>query len=123
MFHTRYAQSKQGDLAMSRVRWFGWLPMLTKSFPRGRFAHRLKPVLPAVSLLLPLLSAISLAQTAPNWTRLIPQNYPDARYTTIVGLYQFNVIVPPVAAGDRVPLTFDLGGTAGAQTLFAAIRN
>jgi uncharacterized protein (TIGR03437 family) len=39
-----------------------------------------------------------------------------------VGLYQFNVVVPAVANNDLVPLTFKLGGTAGAQTLFTAVQ-
>jgi uncharacterized protein (TIGR03437 family) len=39
-----------------------------------------------------------------------------------VGLYQFNVVVPPVADSDLVPLTFNLGGVAGAQTLFTAVH-
>jgi uncharacterized protein (TIGR03437 family) len=33
-----------------------------------------------------------------------------------LGLYQFNVVVPNVAASDTVPLTFSLGGTPGTQT-------
>ncbi|MEO8592102.1 MAG: IPT/TIG domain-containing protein [Candidatus Solibacter sp.] len=40
-----------------------------------------------------------------------------------LGLYQFNVIVPNVAAGDAVPLTFTLGGSAGTQKLVIAISN
>jgi uncharacterized protein (TIGR03437 family) len=39
-----------------------------------------------------------------------------------VGLYQFNVVVPAVPASDLVPLTFNLGGVAGAQTLFTAVE-
>jgi uncharacterized protein (TIGR03437 family) len=39
----------------------------------------------------------------------------------LVGLYQFNVIVPFVAASDLVPLTFKLGGVAGSQTLYTAV--
>jgi uncharacterized protein (TIGR03437 family) len=39
-----------------------------------------------------------------------------------VGLYQFNVVVPAVANSDLVPLTFTLGGTVGAQTLYIAVR-
>lgn len=39
-----------------------------------------------------------------------------------VGLYQFDVVVPNVSSGDAVPLTFTLGGTAGTQTLYTAIR-
>ncbi|MEO8660715.1 MAG: hypothetical protein ABI693_19755 [Bryobacteraceae bacterium] len=40
-----------------------------------------------------------------------------------LGLYQFNVVVPHVAASDAVPFTFSLGGEAGKQTLIIAISN
>jgi uncharacterized protein (TIGR03437 family) len=40
-----------------------------------------------------------------------------------VGLYQVNFVVPAVPPGDAVPLTFTLGGVAGAQTLFVAVGN
>jgi uncharacterized protein (TIGR03437 family) len=40
-----------------------------------------------------------------------------------LGLYQFNVVVPNVAAGDRVPLTFTLNGTLGSQKMVIAIGN
>jgi len=44
-----------------------------------------------------------------------------------IGLYQFNVIVPPIANSDTVPLTFtvNIGGTdvPGAQTLYTAVHN
>jgi uncharacterized protein (TIGR03437 family) len=39
-----------------------------------------------------------------------------------VGLYQFNVVVPAVPAGDLVPLTFTLNGSPGEQTLFIAVQ-
>jgi uncharacterized protein (TIGR03437 family) len=39
-----------------------------------------------------------------------------------VGLYQFDVTVPQVAAGNAVPVTFTLGGTPGAQTLNIAVQ-
>jgi uncharacterized protein (TIGR03437 family) len=39
-----------------------------------------------------------------------------------VGLYQFNVVAPAVADSDLVPLTFNLGGVAGGQTLYIAVR-
>ncbi|HUE01258.1 MAG TPA: hypothetical protein VMR62_16910 [Bryobacteraceae bacterium] len=39
------------------------------------------------------------------------------------GLYQFDVVVPLVPAGNAVPLTFTLNGTGGAQTLAPAIGN
>jgi uncharacterized protein (TIGR03437 family) len=39
-----------------------------------------------------------------------------------VGLYQFNVVVPSIAAGDTVPLTFSLEGASGTQTLYTAVQ-
>jgi uncharacterized protein (TIGR03437 family) len=39
-----------------------------------------------------------------------------------VGLYQFNVTVPAVAASDLVPLTFNLGGVPGTQKLYTAVQ-
>jgi uncharacterized protein (TIGR03437 family) len=38
-----------------------------------------------------------------------------------VGLYQFDVVVPQVAAGN-VPLTFTLGGNSGTQTLYLNVQ-
>jgi uncharacterized protein (TIGR03437 family) len=40
-----------------------------------------------------------------------------------VGLYQFDVVVPPIANSDAVPLTFNLGGATGSQTLYTAVHN
>jgi uncharacterized protein (TIGR03437 family) len=41
----------------------------------------------------------------------------------IVGLYQFNVVVPNVAASDTVPLAFTLNGVGGTQNLVIAVQN
>ncbi len=41
---------------------------------------------------------------------------------SLVGLYQFDVVVPNAAAGNLVPLTFTLKGVPGTQTLFTAIQ-
>ena len=40
-----------------------------------------------------------------------------------LGLYQFNVVVPAVAASDSVPVTFTLSGASGPQNLVIAIKN
>jgi uncharacterized protein (TIGR03437 family) len=40
-----------------------------------------------------------------------------------VGLYQFNVQVPSVAANNAVPLTFSQGGVNLPQTLYTAVGN
>ena len=39
-----------------------------------------------------------------------------------VGLYQFNVVVPNVAASNAVPLTFVLGSSNNSQTLYTAVQ-
>jgi uncharacterized protein (TIGR03437 family) len=39
-----------------------------------------------------------------------------------IGLYQFNLVVPNVAPGSAVPVTFNQGGVAGAQTLYIAVE-
>jgi uncharacterized protein (TIGR03437 family) len=41
----------------------------------------------------------------------------------LVGLYQFNVVVPSVAASDTVPVTFSLNGLAGTQSLLLPVGN
>jgi uncharacterized protein (TIGR03437 family) len=41
----------------------------------------------------------------------------------LVGLYQFNVVVPDIPASDKTPLVFTLGGTQGTQTLYLFVGN
>lgn len=65
------------------------------------------------TLALPLRIFIGGTQATVRYQGLAP-NY--------VGLYQFNVVVPSVPSGDSVPVTFDLGGTAGKQTLYIAAQ-
>ena len=40
-----------------------------------------------------------------------------------VGLYQFDLTVPNIQGSDTVPLTFNVGGVSGTQTLFIAIQS
>lgn len=40
----------------------------------------------------------------------------------LVGVYQFNVVVPAVPDDDLVPLTFKLGGMQSKQILFTAVH-
>ena len=42
---------------------------------------------------------------------------------TFVGLYQFNVVVPNIAASNTVSLTFNLEASSGTQKVFLAIGN
>lgn len=46
----------------------------------------------------------------------------DGLAPNYVGLDQFNVVVPNIADSDAVPLTFNLGGVQGSQTLFTAVK-
>ena len=48
-------------------------------------------------------------------------NY-DGLASPYVGLYQINIVVPAVPDNDAVPLTFNLGGVAGLQTLYTAVH-
>ena len=41
----------------------------------------------------------------------------------MVGLYQFDIVVPSVADDDAEPLKFTLGGVPGAQTLYTAVHH
>ena len=41
----------------------------------------------------------------------------------LVGLYQFNVVVPNVAANDLTQFSFTQGGVPGTQTLYTAVTN
>jgi uncharacterized protein (TIGR03437 family) len=40
----------------------------------------------------------------------------------IVGLYQFNVVVPNVAPGNAIPVSINLNGNVGTQTLYTAVQ-
>lgn len=40
----------------------------------------------------------------------------------MIGLYQFNVVVPDTAPGDAVPLTFSVGPSDGQQVLYTAVQ-
>jgi uncharacterized protein (TIGR03437 family) len=57
--------------------------------------------------------SIGGAQATVQYAGLVP---------TFVGLYQFNVTVPQVSAGNAVPVTFTLNGVSGTQTLNIAVQ-
>jgi uncharacterized protein (TIGR03437 family) len=40
----------------------------------------------------------------------------------IVGLYQFNVVVPNVAPSNTVPVSVSLKGNVSTQTLYTAVQ-
>ena len=42
---------------------------------------------------------------------------------SFVGLYQFNVVVPNVSTNSAEPVSFNLGGTDGSQTLYIAVQS
>jgi uncharacterized protein (TIGR03437 family) len=47
----------------------------------------------------------------------------DGLMPSSVGVYQINMVVPPVPDSDVVPLTFNLGGVTGSQTLSTAVHH
>jgi uncharacterized protein (TIGR03437 family) len=47
----------------------------------------------------------------------------DGLAPQLVGVYQFNVVVPDIPASDTTPLVVTLGGTPVAQTLYLFIGN
>jgi uncharacterized protein (TIGR03437 family) len=48
----------------------------------------------------------------------------DGLAPNYVGLYQFNVVVPTsLSNNDAIPLTFNVGGNTGSQTLYTAVHN
>jgi uncharacterized protein (TIGR03437 family) len=65
------------------------------------------------TLALPLQVFIGGTQASVTYQGLAPN---------FVGLYQFNVVVPAVASSDKVPVTFNLGGTPGTQTVSIAVQ-
>jgi uncharacterized protein (TIGR03437 family) len=58
--------------------------------------------------------SVSFGSTSANLTYygLVP---------SFTGLYQFNVVVPAVAANNALPISFTLGGLKGSQTLYIAV--
>ena len=47
----------------------------------------------------------------------------DGLAPSFTGLYQFNVVVPNVNTNNAVPISFNLGGVPGSQTLYIAVQN
>ena len=56
-------------------------------------------------------------------TTLAPTPLYQGLAPSAFGLYQFNIVVPSVAADSAMPFAFDLGGVAGSQTLYIAVQN
>ena len=81
---------------------------VTPNTPAGQIVDRSNMLTNSVDI------SFGGASAAISYAGLAPQ---------LVGLYQFNVVVPSVAAGNAVPLTFTLNGAPGAQTLYIAIQN
>ncbi len=72
-----------------------------------------QPVTALNSLTTPLAVFFGAAQATVSYYGLDPG---------YLGLYQFNIVVPNVAAGSAVPLTFVLGSTGNLQTLYIAVQ-
>jgi uncharacterized protein (TIGR03437 family) len=99
-------QARAGDIIILFGVGFG---AVTPSIPAGQIALQSNSLTAPFQVFFGQLPAASVPfdGLAPNY----------------VGLYQFNVTVPNVAASDTVPLTFTLNGVSGTQTLYTAVQN
>jgi uncharacterized protein (TIGR03437 family) len=80
---------------------------VTPNIPAGQLVQQLN------SLSLPLQMEIGGMPASFDYDGLAP-NY--------TGLYQLNVTVPNVSADNALPLSFNLGGVKGTQTLYIAVN-
>jgi uncharacterized protein (TIGR03437 family) len=97
------APAKPGDVIVLYGVGFG---PVNPAIPEGQIVQQ-QNALPAFSI------SIGGAPATVQYAGLAP-NY--------VGLYQFNVVVPAIAASDAAPLTFQVNGTAGKQALYLAVE-
>ena len=80
---------------------------VTPNIPAGQIAQATN------TLTAPVTFSIGGAPATVSYQGLAP---------SFVGLYQFNVVVPSVAASDKVPVTFTQNGTQGTQTMYIAVH-
>jgi uncharacterized protein (TIGR03437 family) len=99
-------QAKPGETIVMYGVGFG---PVTPSIPAGQIVQQNNSLTTPVTF-----SFGGTPAAAPGYDGLAP-NY--------VGLYQFNVVVPTVAANDLTPLTYAVGSVNSAQTLYIAIGN
>lgn len=99
-------QAKPGDTIVLYGVGFG---PVTPAIPAGQIVQQNNSVASPVTF-----SFGATAAATPSYQGLAPG---------AVGLYQFNVVVPTVAANDLTPLTFTQGATNSSQTLYIAIGN
>jgi uncharacterized protein (TIGR03437 family) len=97
------APAKPGDVIVLYGVGFG---PVNPSIPEGQIVQQ-QNALPSFGI------SIGGAPATVKYAGLAP-NY--------VGLYQFNVVVPAIAANNAAPVTFQVSGTAGTQTLYLAVQ-
>ncbi|HUO31225.1 MAG TPA: hypothetical protein VMU80_18520 [Bryobacteraceae bacterium] len=98
-------RAKAGDTLTMYGVGFG---SVTPDIPPGQLVEELN------SIALPLTVSIGGVEATLPYYGLAP---------SFMGLYQFDVQVPNVPAGDTVPVTFTLNGVSGTQTLAISIGN
>ncbi len=99
------ARAKPGDLITFYGIGFG---PVTPNIPAGQLISELS------ILQIPFAVTFANVPAIVNYAGLVPG---------VAGLYQFNLVVPQIAASDIVPVKFTLGGVSGAQNLVIAIQN
>lgn len=97
------APARPGDVVVLYGVGFG---PVSPAMPEGQIVGQ-QNVLPSFSISIGGVPAtVQYAGLAPNY----------------VGLYQFNVVVPAIAANSAAPIAFQVNGTAGTQTLYLAVQ-
>jgi uncharacterized protein (TIGR03437 family) len=97
-------RAKPGDVIV--IYGIGFGPV-TPNTPAGQ-------IVPSSALTLPFQIFFGSTRATLQYAGLAP---------SLVGVYQFNVVVPNIAASDAVPVTFTLDGVNGAQTLYTSVGN
>jgi uncharacterized protein (TIGR03437 family) len=97
------APAKPGDVIVLYGVGFG---AVSPAIPEGQIVQQ-QNALPSFSI------SIGGAPATVQYAGLAP-NY--------VGLYQFNVVVPAIAANNAATVKFQVNGTAGTQTLYLAVE-
>jgi uncharacterized protein (TIGR03437 family) len=80
---------------------------VTPATPAGQIVSGLN------SLITPLAMYFGPAQVTLSYSGLAPG---------LIGVYQFNVVVPNIAGSNAVPLTFVLGSSDNIQTIYTAVQ-
>lgn len=88
----------------------GFGPVINPTIPAGQIVQQLNQLMEPIQI---FFGPIGQNPAQVTYAGLAP---------TLIGVYQFNVVVPNMPENTAVPLTFVLGGVNSAQTLYTAVQ-